>query len=186
MVDQSPGRLHSLIPESRYPTIVQPSGAEIRDALTFLIRQEPREKWWGGKHRPYDRAEWEDPTSRDYEEDDYAHDWAFYEWVSGNYVGRPPQRDHLVSLKEAHVSGGCDWPQRKKWHFYSDRGNIFLATRSLNESKSYHDPVLWRPPRVQAWPRYAETWIRVKRKWDLGFDAAEIAFLRWMLITPVE
>ena len=182
--DQSPSGLLAQVPESLYPHVEQPSEAQVREALVFLIQQEPQEKRWGGRHPRYDREEWVDPTSSDHAADDY--DWAFYERVRGDAIASQRQRDHLVSLREAHASGGCDWPQRKKWHFFSDKSNLFFVSRITNEGKSYYDPALWRPARLQAWPKYAETWIKVKKKWGLTLDPTEIAFLRWMLIAPVE
>lgn len=90
--------------------------------------------------------------------------------------------DHLVSLAEAHRSGGADWPPEKKKRFFNDSGNHVVTHASTNIRKSDTDVagqnqrrrrVGWWPPDKRAHCAYAKHWKRVKRKWNLSSDLDE-------------
>ena len=48
--------------------------------------------------------------------------------------------DHHVALKDAHVSGGCNWSAARKDTFSSDAENLNPTTRSFNSSKGSRTP----------------------------------------------
>lgn len=159
-------------------------GREVDESLTFLEEVEPVAEMWGSPHPWYQRADWEDPAKLRHDLADY--EWAFYAPVQREAYEGNIERDHLVSLSEAHASGGCTWTASRKREFASDVTNMFLMPAAVNHQKHHHDPTEWRPANVGMWRKYAVEWIRVKRKWNLNFDAIELDFLRWMLDTPAE
>ena len=161
-----------------------PVEPEVEETLRFLEEITPVAEMWGTPSPWYQRSDWEDSAKLQYDATDY--DWAFYATVQRtSYVGEM-QRDHLVSLSEAHASGGCEWTASRKREFANDVTNIFLVPAPVNRQKHHHDPTEWRPANVGIWRRYAVEWVKVKRKWNLNIDAAELEFLRWMLVTPSE
>jgi len=86
--------------------------------------------------------------------------------------------DHTIPLREAHVSGGWQWDRREKRAFANDLHDVdhLVAThRTQNRRKGARDPAEWMPPTNQCW--YALTWISIKARWRLTFDAAEVAAL---------
>ena len=156
--------------------------AEAVEALAWLDTVEPSPKIWNAPHPDYDRGDWESfPLERYY---DAEYEWAFYAPTPAALYGGPRQRDHLVALAEAHQSGGAYWSDQRKAEFAIDAENIFWLPAAVNSEKWAWDPAGWRPASADAHQRYAVQWIRIKRKWSLNFDAAEIAALRELLRTP--
>ena len=92
--------------------------------------------------------------------------------------------DHLVPLKEAYLSGGDTWPIDKRQQYANDEispGHLVAVDKRLNRAKGAQDPAKWRPPNYGAWCWYAQSWMRVKRAYDLVLDAAEVDALIEML-----
>ncbi len=103
-------------------------------------------------------------------------------WV-GPYTGfvtrnpRKLQIDHMVPLKEAHISGAMNWDSQKKKDFANDLDlpQALIAVKSgANGSKGEHDPAHWMPPNRSYWCQYLEDWMSVKKKWELSVDQAEV------------
>lgn len=102
-------------------------------------------------------------------------------WV-GPYCGFIPTNpseldiDHMVPLKEAHLSGGHAWTPEKR----QDYANGLTAAHHLiavkggcNRSKQDHDPAEWMPPNRTYWCTYLEDWIAIKEQWEVSMDQAE-------------
>ncbi len=91
-------------------------------------------------------------TSVDCTGDDYDRDeWGTYPAASSNATprwtkpsddvsSRDITQDHHVALKDAHISGGCDWSATEKDQFSSDMENLNPTTRSFNSSKANRTP----------------------------------------------
>ena len=60
--------------------------------------------------------------------------------TSDNVASPEITQDHHVALKDAHISGGCDWLAAKKNQFASDQTNLNATTKSFNSSKGSHTP----------------------------------------------
>ncbi len=99
--------------------------------------------------------------------------------------------DHVVSLAEAHRSGGGAWDAARRRAFYNDPLNHLPTVEGVNASKSDTDPGgqrfrtrkgerhvahgdPWVPPDPAAWCHYGRRWVAVKTKWDLDYDAREV------------
>ena len=93
--------------------------------------------------------------------------------------------DHLVSVNEAHRSGGWEWSAQQKAAFYNDRttAELRLASSSSNRSKSNRGPSAdprraWLPDSGQdAVCSFVADWIHVKAAWDLAVDPDELTGL---------
>ena len=103
-------------------------------------------------------------------------------WV-GPYTGlvttnpKKLQIDHMVPLKEAHISGARNWNSQKKRDFANDLElpQALIAVKGgANQSKGSRDPAHWMPPNRSYWCHYIEGWVTVKKKWGLSMDQAEV------------
>ena len=90
------------------------------------------------------------------------------------------QIDHVVPLAEAWASGADAWSLHRRELFANDLGELLAVDGSTNESKGDGDPAAWRPRKAYQCA-YAEHWIAVKSKWDLGADTSEVNALHQML-----
>ena len=74
-------------------------------------------------------------------------------WI-GLYTGkvftnaRKIDIDHVVPLKEAHISGASGWTKEKKRQFANDADNLLAVSKSANRSKGAKDPAKWMPKRL--------------------------------------
>lgn len=95
------------------------------------------------------------------------------------------QVDHLVSVNEAHRSGGREWSAEKKNAFYNDQSNgeLRLVSGVSNQAKSNRGPSTssiryWMPEfghEVKC--EFIRDWIHVKFFWKLNVDPDERAAL---------
>ena len=85
---------------------------------------------------------------------------------------RLPDIEHVVALSEAHDSGLCAGDAATKRRFANDLLNLTLSDPAVNRyQKGAKDAGEWMP---QIDPRaFAETVIRVKRKYGLSIDPRE-------------
>jgi hypothetical protein len=91
--------------------------------------------------------------------------------------------DHMVPLAEAFESGAWGWDANRRREFANDLlepASLIAVTAATNRSKGAKDPAEWQPPNTDAWCVYVENWVRVKLRWDLSADTAELAALRNM------
>ena len=80
--------------------------------------------------------------------------------------------DHVVSLAEAHDSGGDRWTRGLREKFANDPMNLIFVSASSNRSKKEKDVAEWRPPKA-VWCEMAVTVILVKGNYNLSIDSAE-------------
>jgi hypothetical protein len=88
--------------------------------------------------------------------------------------------DHVVALAEAWRSGASAWDEDRRRAFANDLvepGALIAVTAATNRSKSDRDPARWQPPRREFWCSYVGDWARVKLRWGLTADPAEVAAL---------
>lgn len=91
--------------------------------------------------------------------------------------------DHMVPLANAWRSGADEWSDRKRGDFANDldRPQLIAVSKNTNRSKGDQDPSQWKPPNRDYWCEYAESWIAVKRHWELTVTSAEKDALADML-----
>ena len=104
-------------------------------------------------------------------------------WV-GVYTGRVTTNpgdldiDHMIPLKEVHISGGHGWDEDRRRDYANDLDHsqtLIAVAKGANRSKGDRDPASWMPPNRSYWCKYLEDWVSVKRKWELAMDADEAA-----------
>ncbi len=88
--------------------------------------------------------------------------------------------DHLVPLKDAHVSGGYRWDaeKKKKYANYLVRNYHLLAVEDdANQAKRDKSPDEWMPPNTAFHCTYLEYWVLVKSEWELSMTREEHRFI---------
>ena len=97
--------------------------------------------------------------------------------------------DHVVSLANAHHSGGWAWSREQKEAYANDldhEGHLTVSTSFANRSKGSDGPEDWRPPDTGYWCNYAVDWVTIKQGWGLSATEEELNALQEMLATCVE
>jgi hypothetical protein len=92
--------------------------------------------------------------------------------------------DHVVPLKEAHLSGGHLWPKEKRIlyaNYLQDPKHLLAVDFSENRKKGDKDPPRYMPPDPRFHCRYLKYWVAIKRQWKLSMDRTEAAFVRQRL-----
>ena len=106
----------------------------------------------------------------------------WYDNYSGAHYTNPRELDidHVVPLKEAHISGGSAWSVAKRHAFaqdIQDPETLIAVHRDQNRRKGAQDPAHWMPPNIAYHCQYIHTWVAIKQKWALSIDAQERDFL---------
>ena len=94
--------------------------------------------------------------------------------------------DHLVPLKNAHVSGGWRWDEARKEDYANSMAadyHLIAVDKSANRAKGAKGPEEWQPPDAGYRCQYARYWIAVKATWGLTATNAEWRALEGMLAT---
>ena len=97
--------------------------------------------------------------------------------------------DHLVPLKNAHLSGGWQWDKERKRDYANSMAvdyHLIAVDKTANRAKGARGPEDWQPPHLSYHCEYAYYWIAVKMEWELTATAAEWEALQEMLdLCPV-
>ncbi len=94
--------------------------------------------------------------------------------------------DHMVPLRNAHLSGASDWDSAKKARYYSnldDPEHLIAVKAGANRSKSARGPEAWKPKLGSYHCQYANDWEAIKGRWDLSMTPAESAAVGEMQAT---
>ena len=107
---------------------------------------------------------------------------------TGVYVEDPGDLDidHLVPLKNAHLSGGWRWDPAKKEeyaNYLQEEDHLIAVTAGANRSKGAKGPEEWGPPNPEYWCQYATDWTEVKARWGLTMTKVESEIVMDMLGT---
>jgi len=96
--------------------------------------------------------------------------------------------DHIVPLREAHVSGGYNWTLAEKARYFNDLrdGHLWAVSSSANRSKGARQPHQWIPQNYEFRCEYLRTWIKIKQIWGLNADCLESQFLNGLMIKHCE
>ena len=110
---------------------------------------------------------------------------------SGELITDPRKLDvdHMVPLKNAHISGAWRWAEDTRRAYYNDlsyANHLVAVTSSANRSKGAHGPESWKPQDRSYWCQYATDWVVIKLDWGLTANRVEWAALYSMLLTCSE
>ena len=99
----------------------------------------------------------------------------WYGVYSGEFFSVAAQLDidHIVPLKEAHLSGADTWTREQRKAFANDPDNLLAVKASENRSKGAKDPGKWLPSDSRYHCIYVAKWLFVKLKYDLEIDTDE-------------
>ena len=102
----------------------------------------------------------------------------WYDHYTGAYYRDPMELDidHVVPLKEAHISGGRAWSAERKEAYAQDMSHaqtLIVVSKSANRAKGSKDPARWMPSNEAYHCQYLRTWIDIKSRWDLSADSEE-------------
>lgn len=81
--------------------------------------------------------------------------------------------DHIIPLKEAHISGGDSWSREQRRTFANDPENLLVVSARENREKGAKDPANWLPDSTNYHCEYVKLWLRVKTKYALAIDLEE-------------
>ncbi|MGL5722127.1 MAG: HNH endonuclease family protein [Brevinema sp.] len=86
--------------------------------------------------------------------------------------------DHMIPLKNAHISGAWKWSIEKKTAFandLSDPNHLIAVSKSANRSKSDKPPSEWLPPNEEYQCPYISNWVSIKNNWELDIEPETLA-----------
>ena len=92
--------------------------------------------------------------------------------------------DHLVPLSNAFRSGAWAWDDTQRSRYANDLDDpeqLVAVELGANRSKGDSGPEEWQPPNPDTWCAYAQSWLRVKARWQLTVTPAELSILQDML-----
>ena len=112
----------------------------------------------------------------------------WYGAFTGVYVENPGDLDidHLVPLKNAHLSGGWRWDAEMREEYandLSDPDHLIAVTASANRSKGAWGLEEWMPSNQDYWCQYATDWAEIKEWWELTMTKVESEIVMDMLGT---
>ena len=112
----------------------------------------------------------------------------WYGAFTGVYTGDPEDLDidHMVPLKNAHLSGAWAWnPAMKEEYanYLGEENHLIAVTASANRSKGAKGPEDWGPPELGYWCQYATGWAEIKEWWELTMTKVESEIVMDMLGT---
>ncbi len=84
--------------------------------------------------------------------------------------------DHMVPLRNAHLSGASEWDDARKASYYSNLDNaehLIAVKAGANRSKSARGPEAWKPKLESYHCQYANDWKAIKTRWGLRMTPAE-------------
>jgi len=99
----------------------------------------------------------------------------WYGYYSDKFYDNPRQLDidHVVPLKEAHLSGADEWSRELRKQFANDPENLIAVQASENRRKGAKDPAHWLPSNESYHCEYIARWLAVKLKYRLEIDPDE-------------
>lgn len=89
--------------------------------------------------------------------------------------------DHIIPLSAASQRGAESWDQAKKSQFANDPENLVAVSQSSNRQKGDKGPSEWMPSNKDYQCTYAENWVKVAQKYQLGLTAEDKASLEQTL-----
>lgn len=92
--------------------------------------------------------------------------------------------DHVVSLADAHRSGGWRWSHDLRSAFANDLddpASLAVSLPSVNSAKGSASPDTWLPADPEAQCSFGVAWVRVKTRWGLAVTVDERSALEKVL-----
>lgn len=115
----------------------------------------------------------------------------WYGAYTGKYYYNPSDLDidHLIPLKNAHISGAYKFDKNQKEEFANrllEPDHLIAVSSNANRSKGARGPDEWKPENTDYWCEYAYDWIFIKWNWFLTVTTPEWNALLEMIETCPE
>lgn len=81
--------------------------------------------------------------------------------------------DHLVPLKNAHISGASGWSRRSKEEFANDPDNLVITNRVYNRKKGAKGIDGWLPVNKEYACKYVKQFVMIKNRYSLELLPSE-------------
>jgi len=84
--------------------------------------------------------------------------------------------DHMVPLKEAHLSGAHLWSLSRREQYANDLSHsdsLIAVSKSANQSKGAKDVAQWLPTNEAFHCEYVKRWVGIKDRWGMTMDVTE-------------
>jgi hypothetical protein len=84
--------------------------------------------------------------------------------------------DHMVPLRNAHVSGAWAWSFERRQEYANDLSHpehLIAVDDATNQAKGAKGPDEWLPPRTEYHCQYVKDWEAIKTRWELTMTTAE-------------
>jgi hypothetical protein len=94
-------------------------------------------------------------------------EWDDFYYSEKLYLAKKVDIDHLIPLKNAHLSGGADWGNDLKKEFANDPENLVVTNLKYNRQKGAKGIDSWLPVNKKYACKYVKKWIYVKNKYQL-------------------
>jgi hypothetical protein len=104
--------------------------------------------------------------------------WNDYYYPEVHTIAKKVDIDHLVPLKNAHLSGAARWDRAKKETFANDPENLVITNLSYNRKKGAKGIDAWLPSKKEYACKYIVDWINIKKKYQLAMLEAELNTVR--------
>lgn len=104
--------------------------------------------------------------------DPYSGDFMEYDWQEDTDEAQLAV-DHVVSVGEAHRSGGGDWPAGRQLTFYNGGENLVAVSAVEHQAKAGADITEYLPPNPAVRCAYVATTVYIKHRYELTMDQAE-------------
>lgn len=85
--------------------------------------------------------------------------------------------DHIVALGESWICGSKKWSSPQRSAFSRDLENLIAVSSTANREKGRNSIERWMPDREDVHLWYIQTWVYIKKKYDLGVSVEEIQFM---------
>lgn len=94
--------------------------------------------------------------------------------------------DHVVPLKNAHISGAWAWtPERRKAYanYLGNNHHLLAVDLAQNRSKGSKGPDEYLPPLESYHCEYVRIWVQIKEEWQLTISESERRAIDQVLVT---
>lgn len=99
--------------------------------------------------------------------------WKDYYYPETHTSARAVDIDHLIPLKNAHVTGGAYWSREEKQKFANDPENLVITKLTYNRKKGSKGIDAWLPVHKDYACKYIRDWVRIKEKYRLFLTEKE-------------
>jgi hypothetical protein len=104
----------------------------------------------------------------------FSGEWDDFYYPEKLFLAKKIDIDHLIPLKNAHISGGSEWSSEEKKVFANDPENLVVTNLKYNRQKGALGIDGWLPIKKNYACKYIKKWVYIKNKYQLTILQDEI------------